>query len=102
MSTEQRYQKTVLLMTTSTPGQTIAGPMRSVIEIPQNLEIEELEKIDIRYRTEFNQIMGKAPAKIVSIPYDDHKPAPITSSTTVISYKQVVVSFSFNFFKLNF
>lgn len=93
MSTEQRYQKTVLLMTTSTPGQAIVEPMRSVVEIPQNLGIEELEKIDIGYRTEFNQMMGKAPVKIVSIPYDDYKPAPITSSTTVISYKQVVVSF---------
>ncbi|CAG2180226.1 unnamed protein product [Oppiella nova] len=98
----KRYQKTVFLSTRthspSPPSSPPPPPPPPVIptgalshyrSVETNREISGL-KYDFRYKSEINKICGKPSEKLIEIPMTRDVPTkpPISSQTTVMSYKK--------------
>jgi hypothetical protein len=93
----KRYQKTLLLINSigsrsPSPSPPSSPPPNSVCDEFDSDGEHESVKYDFRYRNEMTVIAGKPYEKLIAIPMPKEvRPStpPISSSTTVMSYKQV-------------
>ncbi len=88
----KRYQKTVLFSSTTRPPSPPPSPSGSE-EVHCESDEDLGAKYEFRYRTELSRKVGKPFEKLIAIPMPKEvcPTPPISSSTTVMSYKKVVI-----------